>query len=413
MSERASRVAHRLDAFGRAYATTASLLLSALLLLAALELGVRLLLPRIEPPRLGANTLVTAADQAPVFERHPFAAFTWVPNARFARQTVNGDGFVSTPQVPLEKAAGELRIVTLGGSSTVGLGNADDDTYPRVLERLLRARFPDAAITVINAAAGGYATPESLGYLQSRLVHYRPDVVVVMHAWNDMYYFALDDVSLSRWRENLNVQALWDPNAPRHLAPEMPADLRYLDWSQLYLHLADWRRRAVRAGEDPLAVIERQYEYARVSGDGQRLVIDERAVNPNAPATYERNLRQIHNLCRDEGMHCFTVLQPTLFHPSVDRNDARIRDMIATGALYHGFGFERHLELFERLYEIQRRVFAPGEVIDARGMSGDTALFFDHIHPNAEGCRALARVVAEAIAPAIAARLGRPLVQHP
>ena len=52
---------------------------------------------------------------------------------------------------------------------------------------MLRERT-DRDIDFINGALSGYTTFESYGRLWSRLRFFQPDVIVLYHGWNDMYY---------------------------------------------------------------------------------------------------------------------------------------------------------------------------------------------------------------------------------
>ncbi|MCP4314253.1 MAG: hypothetical protein GY790_23615, partial [Bacteroidetes bacterium] len=216
--------------FARAYVQLSIQTFNVVLILMLMEMCVRIFSTHITPIDINAGTLISDKTQEPYFQEHPFSAFSWIPNARFSRQTVNQDGFVSTRDIPFEKAPDEIRIVTLGGSSTVGNGNLDENTYPRKLESFLQGRFPDKKITVINGAAGGYSTIESLGYLQTRLTYYKPDIILIMHAWNDMYYFARTPRRISEWRKDFNLAAMWNPAAAVEMEDPMPADMQYLSW---------------------------------------------------------------------------------------------------------------------------------------------------------------------------------------
>src|SRR5436309_7841910 len=65
---------------------------------------------------------------------------------------VNAAGFRGE-EIELPKPAGTLRIVTLGGSTTLGVTNPYEESYPFLLQRRLRERFPGRRIEVQNAAA--------------------------------------------------------------------------------------------------------------------------------------------------------------------------------------------------------------------------------------------------------------------
>ncbi len=91
-----------------------------------------------------------------------------------------------TEQYPRDRPDGVFRIVTLGGSTTKNRGLEPDDRYPRVLERLLQARYPDHRIEVINAGQDWWSTQHSLINYLTYVEEWDPDMVIVMHGFNDM-----------------------------------------------------------------------------------------------------------------------------------------------------------------------------------------------------------------------------------
>ena len=57
-------------------------------------------------------------------------------------------------------------------------------------------------IEFINAALAGYTSFESYGRLWSRLRFYSPDLIIINHGWNEMYYFTENQVEdISKWRK--------------------------------------------------------------------------------------------------------------------------------------------------------------------------------------------------------------------
>lgn len=96
----------------------------------------------------------------------------------------NGAGY-NTPDVPIDKPAGTLRIVAMGDSSTFGWGVESEETYPRRLEALLRARHPGRRIEVINLGVCGYSSFQGLILLRQEGLRYGPDVVTLSYGSND------------------------------------------------------------------------------------------------------------------------------------------------------------------------------------------------------------------------------------
>lgn len=89
-------------------------------------------------------------------------------------------------EFPLEKPAGELRILAVGDSFTFGIGVRGEDTYVQQLERLLAALH--GRVQVINA---GFATGEHrpsgyAGWIEHDGLSFQPDVVLIGFCLNDM-----------------------------------------------------------------------------------------------------------------------------------------------------------------------------------------------------------------------------------
>ena len=81
-----------------------------------------------------------------------------------------------------DKPDGEYRIVALGDSFTEGAGAASEESWPRELQRRLRARYPERNIRVLNAGVSGSDPWFEYILLERRMLSYSPDMVVV--AWN-------------------------------------------------------------------------------------------------------------------------------------------------------------------------------------------------------------------------------------
>jgi hypothetical protein len=157
---------------------------SALVAVAIIEFGARLLLPTIpEPP----GTLM--ADDELIFTLRPNSRSTIhvVDNARNVIEvplSISSQGLRNPELGP--KQPGEFRILLLGDSYTMGHGLTEDQTIARALESLL----PDSderRFTVINAGAGGYAPWQERIFLSRRGFPLEPDAVVVqVYPGNDV-----------------------------------------------------------------------------------------------------------------------------------------------------------------------------------------------------------------------------------
>jgi lysophospholipase L1-like esterase len=79
-----------------------------------------------------------------------------------------------------------LIVVAVGSSSTEGIGaSSPDRAYPAQLEALLRERFPDATVAVVNRGVGGETVAANLARLQTDAIDLGPDVVIWQVGTND------------------------------------------------------------------------------------------------------------------------------------------------------------------------------------------------------------------------------------
>ena len=77
------------------------------------------------------------------------------------------------------RAMGELIVVALGSSSTVGVGaSRPEKAYPAQLADVLQRAWPDLAITVRNAGIGGETTDQMLGRLDGDVLVHQPHLVI-------------------------------------------------------------------------------------------------------------------------------------------------------------------------------------------------------------------------------------------
>ncbi|HWB63436.1 MAG TPA: GDSL-type esterase/lipase family protein [Chitinophagales bacterium] len=90
----------------------------------------------------------------------------------------NADG-LRTKVIPVTKARGEIRIITLGDSFTEGLGAPQDSTWPALLANTFNSGKRDTTYNIINAGVSSSDPFYETYLLKYRLLKYQPDVVVM------------------------------------------------------------------------------------------------------------------------------------------------------------------------------------------------------------------------------------------
>ena len=164
-------------------------LLSFLFTLLVLEAGARFWLTGIatqeQMRRYALYKDIPAAELQ--WSPHPYLNYYPTPGYESGLTTHNSLGYRGH-EFPLEKPAGEFRIVALGGSTIYTIGVQDDAlTFSEQLERVLSEDYGLDHVTVINAGAAGYTSWESLINLQIRVLALDPDLVIVYHGTNDVH----------------------------------------------------------------------------------------------------------------------------------------------------------------------------------------------------------------------------------
>jgi hypothetical protein len=110
-------------------------------------------------------------------KEHVFGALQKPPSK--LRPMLNTKGYRDTEH-DTHKSPGTVRILILGDSLTFGSGVADDDIYPRLLQRLAGPH-----VEVISLAQNGWGTADELAALRRDGLVYSPDIVVVGVVTND------------------------------------------------------------------------------------------------------------------------------------------------------------------------------------------------------------------------------------
>jgi len=132
-----------------------------------------------------------------VYKFHPFTGFVYRPSQTFSSGhpssnhksiiKTDGWGFLSDKtKLSIAKEQNEIRIALIGASTTACVNRDFPESWAGVLKSTLRKELPDRKITIINAAVPGYDTAQSISNLALRVMPFRPDIVVVYHAYNDL-----------------------------------------------------------------------------------------------------------------------------------------------------------------------------------------------------------------------------------
>lgn len=115
-----------------------------------------------------------------------------------------GFGYIVTHRLPKNIDA-DYRILCIGESTTWGIGAQDPLTqsYPKQLERRLRARFPDKKINCFYDMAIGQNTSEILSKLPLYIKTYQPRIVIFMVGANN--WWNMDKSNILLFNKNSRI----------------------------------------------------------------------------------------------------------------------------------------------------------------------------------------------------------------
>ena len=285
---------------------------------------------------------------------------------------VDEEGFRSRHEGSLGPKGTEQRIFFVGGSTTENRVLPDEDTFPYLVEEGLLAE--GRSVEVFNGALNGGVIADSFSLIAHRLLALDPDVIVMMHAINDMR------AALS---SRFDPRHYADRNPPR---PARPSDLlqRY---SALYRLVIEARRRLeTRTGLDG--------ERYRARAQATPYTADP---DPSRGLPYfRRYLEMIAALCGEAGVPLVLMTQPSLYQPEMSPAE---REVLWMGWLDHGalnLAPSALLEGMRAYNQVIRRVAHERglTLIDLDAIvPKDLDHFYDDCHYTARGNRVVARAV--------------------
>lgn len=99
---------------------------------------------------------------------------------------INSLGFRG-PDIIVPKPEGSTRLLFIGGSTTFCAEVSNNEmVWPHIVSNNIKTAYPKQKIDYINGGMGGYRTATSIRNLKYRLAQYKPDVIVIYHATNDL-----------------------------------------------------------------------------------------------------------------------------------------------------------------------------------------------------------------------------------
>jgi lysophospholipase L1-like esterase len=338
----------------------------------------------------------------PMALRDEFTGYRMNPAYGRVDRQHNEQGFRRDKDVSLEKSPNTVRIFITGGSTAYGAttdmpeytdnrwrllyGNQTIDYY---LEQNLNQAFPSQHWEVINAAAPAYQLNQELAEIQSVLLRYRPDYIILLDGNNDIG---------ALWK---HAHKNYDPYAYAEGSEEFNLLANPGSFRSLLLFLADWihtNSAAFRIMQDHLRSMEWGERKTRQVGNPVHfsdLTSTEQAqfaTAQNQLGYYTHMVQQIQRILDLDGVKAIFLLQPEveLTHKQLTDSEQRMLDFELTvpGRTY---SFQQLFpEIAGRMTAIAREDgFAFLSLADAFDQTSEQT-FSDDCHLTPEGNRIIA-----------------------
>ena len=99
--------------------------------------------------------------------------------------TYNSEGFRGSEFLK-EKPDNTYRIFVLGGSTTFGEGNNDNETWPYYLQEIFDTADLSYNVEVINAGISSAWSGSETEMIREKILDYNPDMLMIYDGWNDV-----------------------------------------------------------------------------------------------------------------------------------------------------------------------------------------------------------------------------------
>ncbi|HTY44376.1 MAG TPA: SGNH/GDSL hydrolase family protein [Patescibacteria group bacterium] len=312
------------------------------------------------------------------FEVDPFLQIRPKRYPQFDRDLhVNADSFRGDP---VSDDPDTYRIFVLGGSTSYSYTLPYEQTYPAKLQKKLRQEYPYRKIQVENAACDWYSTEHSIIRYLFYVRYYKPQLVIIMHAVNDLF---------------------------RSFAPEWwcrPGDTFRRDYSHYLGPVVGLERTRVKYFPFTEFLLYKKIKNMLFAPDPAQLAhidgedpdFSEKVRRLNHPAAirqfqslpvFEENLKRLIRLIREDNVRVLVATQPYIYNKNLsDSEKARLYfaplHCSQNGAYPDVESMEYGMDLFNRaIVRVASELNVP--LVDLeKGIPKNETYFLDDIHPS-------------------------------
>lgn len=299
---------------------------------------------------------------------HPFDPYLQIGNTRFT--------------VPPKKQDGVFRILCLGGSTTEGLRG---QSYPAQLKPIIQKLYPNLRIEVLNGGKAWYTSKHSLINYVTYCRQWKPDLVIVMHALNDLYRsFSPPDYAIGSYDKcwahfyGPAFRGAKSETFEEYLYSKFLGERTKIWFSELRFKDGDYQSRQI---DYPLT----QYPSIKM---------------------FNRHLRALTKYIKKDGAIVMLVSEPSLYKDVMDEKEQSILWIGKTfcwSLVHHRREYPsyrslgRAMEAFNRVVKkvaaLEKAIFVDG----AASLPKDIKYFEDDAHYSESGYHLFAQIIADEI----------------
>jgi lysophospholipase L1-like esterase len=290
---------------------------------------------------------------------------------------INGQSFRYDEDIPEKPGENEIRVFITGGSTAWGAGVSMDQLYSSVAEKYIGELLPDKKVRFISAGIGGSVSTQERYWLESHILNFHPNYVMMFSGWNDSYAAYSGDRKFSDvLARKYNYTYPWKkrPDIGK-LYPEISPD----DYAFKSLYFIDLFFRNAEVYE----------------------IVKSHILDEGIPVeTVLKNNEAISKLLKSLGIEFVYVLQPT---PFLTRKNLSVceKDVLK----FFASGYQLFPDYNASIYEILRERLPLHAAenhylyVDADDIIAgtDDGIFFDYVHMGERGNRLVGEEMARLI----------------
>lgn len=370
------------------------------MILCLIGLGLGEILTRIFIPIDPDKILIDRTSE------HPYIRTDWVPGFRttyviegIGGQTgtmelaINDFGFRSSSMKTAKKPPGTYRIFFLGESTTECIYLPEEKTFSSLVEQNLSRAFPGKRFESMNGGISGYLAADTLALLIYKVMYYEPDLVVVMHAINDLRYGTVPTYDPIR---RTNYQKIYyRPGYNEGIGKPLAKALK----RSHFLTLIKWRliNRIFPPEAEKYKTKLEQYEAFRRK---RRETRSSDIAESKSLDEFIKNLEEIIFIARGHGVRLILMTEPFIYQKNMspEVNEKLWMGYLEESGINLSNGFLlREMNRFNNaVRELARKHNV--ELIDLeREIPKDLDHFYDDVHFTPKGSRKAAEVIASSL----------------